>query len=298
MPASLPRPPTLAEVCTLALRLPCSPVLLPRLIEALEKETSTAYEIERIISMDSALAASTLRAANSAFYGARGGVAALDEAIILLGEKEIYRIAALALIGRWGSVHTENLRWEPAEFTRHSMCTAVAAELLAEASGTVDPSVAYTAGLLCDLGKFALAYACAPFYPSVSACCKVTRCTWEQAEKLVLGYHHAEAAGRLLRAWNFPEQLSEVVEVQLSPAQAPQRALPLLAHLHAAKYLSISMGTGVSEESFLSALYGSFLREWGFTLEFLAAAMVEVRNRTVSRFDERLLFGPSAPPPG
>jgi len=290
MATSLPRPPTLEEVCTTALRLPCSPVLLPRLIAALEQETSTAVEIERIIGMDSALAASTLRAANSAFYGARGGVAALDEAILLLGEKEVYRIAALALVGRWGSVHAENLRWEPEEFTRHSMCTAVA-------SGAVDPSIAYTAGLLCDLGKFALAYACAPFYPSVSACCKVTRCTWEQAEKLVLGYHHAEAAGRLLRAWNFPGQLSEAVEIQLTPAQAPQAALPLLAHLHAAKFLSVSMGTGVSEDGFLSALYGSFLREWGFSLEFLAAAMVEVRNRTVSRFDERLSFGPFAPPP-
>ena len=94
MATSLPRPPTLEEVCTTALRLPCSPVLLPRLIAALEQETSTAVEIERIIGMDSALAASTLRAANSAFYGARGGVAALDEANLLLGEKEVYRIAA------------------------------------------------------------------------------------------------------------------------------------------------------------------------------------------------------------
>lgn len=298
MTTHLPRPPSLDEVCTLALKLPCSPVLLPRLIEALENETSSATEIERIISMDSALAAATLRVANSAAYGVHGGVASLDDAILMLGEKEIFRIAALALVGRWGSLHAANVRWDPSEFTRHSLCTAVAAEVLAESTGAVDPSVAYTAGLLCDLGKFALAYVCAPFYPSVSACCNVTHCTWEQAEKLVLGYHHAEAAGRLLRAWRFPKALCDVVELQLSPAQAPEGALPFLAHLHAAKFLSVSLGTGISEDSFLSALYGSFLREWGFNIEILAGAMVEVRNRTFSRLDDKLSFGPQAPPQG
>jgi HD-like signal output (HDOD) protein len=293
----LPHPPTLDEVCIQALRLPCSPVLLPRLIAALEAETST-LDIETIINQDSALAAATLRAANSAYYAVHDGVAALDEAILLLGEKEIYRIAALALVGRWGSVHKEDMRWEPGEFTRHSLCTAIAAEVLAEASDKVDPAVAYTAGLLCDLGKFALAYFCGPFYPSVSACCKVTRCTWEQAEKLVLGYHHAEAAGRLLRAWRFPASLCDVVDFQLSPARVPAEQLPLMAHLHAAKYLSISLGSGISEDGFLSALYGSFLREWGFSLEFLAAAMVEVRSRALTQLDGKLSFGPLAPPPG
>jgi HD-like signal output (HDOD) protein len=298
MTTPLPRPPNLDEVCALALRLPCSPILLPKLIEALENEESSASEIERIISMDSSLATATLRVANSAAYGVHGGVSSLDDAILMLGEKEIYRIAALALVGRWGSLHSANIRWEPGEFTRHSLCTAVATEVLAESTGAIDPAVAYTAGLLCDLGKFALAYVCAPFYPSVSACCNVTHCTWEQAEKLVLGYHHAEAAGRLLRAWHFPKALCDVVELQLNPAQAPREALPFMAHLHAAKFLSISLGTGISEDSFLTALHGSFLREWGFNLEILAGAMVEVRNRAFSRLDDKLSFGPQAPPQG
>jgi HD-like signal output (HDOD) protein len=298
MTTHLPRPPSLEEVCALALKLPCSPVLLPRLIDALDDESSSAAEIERIISMDSSLAAATLRVANSASYGVHGGVASLDDAILMLGENEIYRVAALALVGRWGSMVPSTLGWEPGELTRHSLCTAIGAEVLAESTGAVDPPVAYTAGLLCDLGKLALAHACAPFYPSVSACCEVTHCTWEQAEKLVLGYHHAEAAGRLLRAWQFPASLCDVVELQMNPAQASMEALPLLANLHAAKFLSISLGTGISEESFLSALHGPFLREWGFTIDVVSGAMVEVRNRVFTRLGDRLSFGPPPPQPG
>ena len=62
-------PPTLDWVCNEALRLPCSPTLLPRLIATLQQEDSTATEIEQLIRLDSALAVATLRLANSAALG-------------------------------------------------------------------------------------------------------------------------------------------------------------------------------------------------------------------------------------
>ena len=195
------------------------------------QRTSTAAEIERIIALDSALAGATLRLANSAAYGGTAPVFALDEAILRLGQREIYRLAALVLVSRWESVHTKNLRWEPGDYSRHSLCVALAAEVVAESSERIDPQVAYTAGLVCDLGKLALAYVCAPFYPGISARCEAERCAWEEAEKWVLGYNHAEVGAQLLRAWHFPESFALVVEHQLNPPQAPPpgpwRSLPI-----------------------------------------------------------------------
>ncbi len=285
-------PPSLDEVCALALKLPCSPALLPRLIAALHNETSTAAEIERIIALDSALAAATLRLANAAAYGPHEPVAALGDAILRLGQKEVYRLAALVLVSRWESVHTDNLRWDPGDYSRHSLCVAVAAEVVAESAERIDPQVAYTAGLVCDLGKLALAYVCARHYPTISACCEIAPCAWEQAEKSVLGYNHAEVGARLLRAWRFPERFAAVVEYQLDPSRGPAEALPLLAHLHAARYLAVSLGPGVTEEGFLFHLHGSFLAEWGFTTDFLEEAMVEVRQRALARLADKLALGP------
>jgi HD-like signal output (HDOD) protein len=287
-----PVPPSLDQVCEQALRLPCSPALLPLLIAALHDETSTAAEIERIIALDSALAGATLRLANSAAYGGTAPVFALDEAILRLGQREIYRLAALVLVSRWESVHTKNLRWEPGDYSRHSLCVALAAEVVAESSERIDPQVAYTAGLVCDLGKLALAYVCAPFYPGISARCEAERCAWEEAERWVLGYNHAEVGAKLLRAWNFPESFALVVEHQLNPPGAPPEALALLAHLHAARYLAVSLGAGVTEEGFLFHLHGSFLSEWGFTADFLQEAMIEVRSRALARLGDQLLLGP------
>jgi len=99
------QPPSLDDVCARALKLPCAPALLPRLISSLQDSESTASEIEGIITLDSSLAAATLRLANSAHYAGREPVGALDEAILRLGQREIYRLAALALVSRWESAH-------------------------------------------------------------------------------------------------------------------------------------------------------------------------------------------------
>jgi len=283
--------PTLDEVCAKALSLPCSPTLMPQLLAALHGDDTTAEEIERIIQMDAALAAATLRLANSAFYGPREGVEKLEQAIMMLGHKEIYRLATLTMVSRWEDVHSATLPWEPGEYARHALCTALAAEVLADAGGKCDPQVAYTAGLICDIGKLVLAYVCAPFYPMISAWARNDAHTWEEAERTILGYDNAEVGARLLRAWHFPEKFSQLIEFQLRPEEAPIEVMPLLADLHAAKYLAVSLGPGVTDGGFLFSLHGAFLTEWGFTTEYLEEAMIEVRDRAVRRMGDRLSHG-------
>jgi HD-like signal output (HDOD) protein len=283
-------PPTLDKVCEAALKLPCAPSLLPRLSLALQSDDSSAADIERLISLDASLAAATLRLSNSAALGG-GKVATVEEAVFRLGAKEIYRLAALALVGRWESSLGPGLRWTPGDFSRHALITAIAAEVLASTTERLDPQVAYTAGLVCDMGKLALAHGCREFYPAVRVCAEQTRCTWEQAERTVLGYHHADAGMRLLKAWNFPALFVQAVEHQFAPTSAPVAALPLLAHLHAAKYLATSMGPGVMEEGFLGVVHGAFLKEWGFTPEILESAMPIVLEKASARLGERLHEG-------
>ena len=284
------RPPSLDEVCADAVRLPCAPAMLPRLAEVLQKEESTAGDIQAIIELDSALAASTLRLANSAYFGGRA-VDTLEQAVIRLGLKEVYRLAALALVNRWEAGHSLALRCEPGDFCRHALCTALAAEVLAEKTGQIEPQVAYTAGLISDLGKLALAQSCTSFYPAVRACCETTACTWEQAEKTVLGFNHAQVGGRLLRQWRFPEIFSQAAEFQFDPAAAPVAARPLLAHLHAGKYVATTMGPGVAEEGFLFTIHGAFLAEYGLTPGLVETAMPEVLERAARRLGKKLTHG-------
>ncbi|HVS51305.1 MAG TPA: HDOD domain-containing protein [Opitutaceae bacterium] len=286
MPSLLP--PTLNEVCQRALQLPCSPALLPRLISVLMNADSSADEIADIIKVDSALAASTLRLANSAFFASGGAVETVSDAVVRLGQRELYRLAALALVSRWESVSE---RGEPGDFCRHALCTALAAEVLAETSERVDPQTAYTAGLICDLGKLAVAHACAPFFPAIRTHCSTRGGTWSQAEREVLGYTHAEVGGQLLSAWSFPSLLVTAAVFCERPTEAPEEALPLLAHLHAGKYVATSFGPGVAEDGFLFELNTAFLVEWGFTPELLQETMTIVHDRAKLRLQDRLTRG-------
>src|SRR5690606_18512970 len=145
--------PSLAEVCSEAMRLPAAPVLIPRILQVLSKDDSSVSEFEAVVRLDTALAAATLRLANSAYFAAgHEPVENLAEAIQRLGQREIYRLAALALSGRWMNTPVGGFHWEPSDFCRFSLVTAVAAEYLAEQTGRVDPQTAYTAGLLNEVG--------------------------------------------------------------------------------------------------------------------------------------------------
>ncbi|WP_414661672.1 HDOD domain-containing protein [Horticoccus sp. 23ND18S-11] len=282
------RPPTLDQVCEQALRLPCSPAILPKLTAVLMDPASSADDIADVIRIDSALAASTLRLANSAYFSSGGSAENISDAIMRLGQRELYRLAALALVNRWEG---SSSRGEPGDFCRHALCTALAAEVLAEKGERVHPQTAYTAGLVCDLGKLAVAHACAPFFPTIREQVAQKGGTWAQAQRDILGYSHAEVGARLLKAWSFPAALATATEFCECPLQAPAEALPLLAHLHAGKYVATSFGPGVSEEGFFFELNTPFLLEWGFTPEVLDEALAVVHDRAKSRLHDKLTHG-------
>lgn len=283
------KPPTLADVCERALRLPCSPAILPRLTAVLSDGDSSCDDIADIIKLDSALAASTLRLANSAYFSAGGPAETVADAVVRLGARELYRLAALALVSRWEA--GSSTRGEPGDFCRHALCTALAAEALAETSERVDPQIAYTAGLVCDLGKLAVAHACAAFFPAIRSHCATRGTTWSQAEQAILGFTNAEVGARLLGAWSFPPALATVAQYCERLSDAPASALPLLTHLHAGKYIATSFGPGVAEEGFLFELDSGRLAEWGFTPEVLQETMAVVHDRAKMRLQDKLTHG-------
>jgi putative nucleotidyltransferase with HDIG domain len=277
----------------MALRLPSAPSLMPRLISVLEDSNSGSEDVERIIQLDPALTASTLRLANSAYFGAGRAVESVAEAVVRLGQREIYRLAALALVNRWDSAAGRGAYGsDPGDFCRHSLCVALAAEALAEKSGRVDPQTAYTAGLVCDMGKLAVAHACGPHFPAIRAWQALHGCAWMQAERDVLGYDHSEVGARLLRSWRFPKMLVTAAEYSYRPSKAPIEARPLLALLHAAKYLAVSFGPGVAEDGFLFALDDALMTECGITSELLESVLPVVLDRASARLHEKLTHGP------
>lgn len=285
MYADKPKP--FDELCALAIKLPCSPAVLPQLIAAMSDEHNTNGEVERVIRLDPSLAGATVRLANSSFFSGKSRIETVTDAVLTLGQRELFRLASISTLSRWEDSHRDSLPWEPGDYTRHSLCTALAAEVLAEERGGIDPEFAYTAGLVCDIGKIVMAYFCAPFYPGVSAHAMSGEVTWEQAENAVIGYNHSKVGSQLLHLWKFPANLARAVQFQFRPHEASPEVQAQLALLQAARYVAVCLGPGVTEGGFHFRLDGELLERYGYTSEMIEHALIEVRERFLKRMGSR-----------
>lgn len=282
-------PPSIDDVCSKALHLPCSPAILPRLAAALQSELTSAAHIERLISLDTSLATATLRLANSALYGPCP-IDTLEGAILRLGAKELYRLAALVLIGRWGS-GAADAGHDPGVFSRRALRTAIAAEVLAESTGHVDPHLAYTSGLVNEVGRLAMALSCGAFMPIIRAHRELRRSTWEEAENAVLGFNNAEVSWRLLTAWKFPSILYESARLLAEPLDAVGEVAALVAHVHAARYLAAFIDQLRPDEELAPVLHVAFLAEWDLDAQRIMALVPKVEAKVAERWGDGLLEG-------
>jgi len=79
--------------------LPALPQVVLDVQDALSRENVSIDEIAARISHDQALAARTLRLANSSFYGVRGRVVSIRSAIGVLGLRSMSTLLTAAAIG-------------------------------------------------------------------------------------------------------------------------------------------------------------------------------------------------------
>jgi HD-like signal output (HDOD) protein len=128
------------------------PEITLRIIELVESPTSTAQDLNKVISNDPALCSRILKVVNSAFYGLPGQIGSINRAIVLLGLNAVKNIAiaaSLAKLFRGGSLTPE---FSAKDLWSHSIATATAAKMIADHLKHSFVDEAFLAGLIHDLG--------------------------------------------------------------------------------------------------------------------------------------------------
>lgn len=266
----------LQMVCEMARNIPCSPTILPQLMKVLNDPNAGMTDIEKVINRDPGLASSTLSLANSAFFVGTAKCETLRDALTRLGRKEIYRFTISTAAGRWLNQEVNGYGWQPGDLGRHSVCVGLASEILAKRMGRVDPQLAFTAGLLHDVGKLAIAYACTEQFEDIRKLQLEENCPWRAAEKEYLGYDHTDVGGTLLMNWSYPTSLVEVVCYYPRPSAAAEEFRPLITIVHAAKHLALAFGLGVGEEGFTTELDEPALKALGITPDIAEECLAQV----------------------
>jgi HD-like signal output (HDOD) protein len=183
---------------------------LDRILELASDCESGIDDLTAAIESDPAVTSRVLRLSNSAYYGQPGRVETVGRAIIVIGYRNVVSLAACAAIAP--VFRGDDPRVDRAALWLHSCAAAEAARLVAS-RGASDPSVAYVAGLLHDLGIVVLSEVLGKEYGRVLDACRRRRLSLAEAERQVLGVDHGWAAGVLFERWSLPSRLLSAVSL-------------------------------------------------------------------------------------
>lgn len=200
--------------------LPPLPAAVQQLLTLVREPEVDFRQIVKVIESDQTLTVRTLRAANSAFYGASRQIQTVRQATVLLGREAIVNLAlSISVMNLESSLNGAWARHAEA-FWRHSIATGTAARALAHAKRTCDPGEAFVAGLVHDIGKLVLLMHHGEMYADVLQHAQDQ--PLHAYEKEHLGIHHAAVGEALCIHWNLPDEITEAVAAHHDPnRQAP-----------------------------------------------------------------------------
>ncbi len=227
--------------------LPGLPDTVRRVKEAMGDSEISVKEIAEVLSADPALAAKVLSVANSAAYGFHQRVAEVGHAVSLLGLRETYSIVVAAKVI---DMFDDKKNFEYRSFWRTSLDCAAAALAFAKASPIVKrASGVFTAGLLHDIGRIALAEVAPERYARVESALRGDALL--DAEHEVMGLTHAEAGHELARHWELPPEIASAIRFHHTPEEAEEgKVLATLTALASVAANADNEGIALTDELF------------------------------------------------
>jgi putative nucleotidyltransferase with HDIG domain len=211
------------------LRIPPFPRIALEVLQLISGQNASMREIGDLISSDPAFSSELIITANCPLYARRVAVTNVLQAIALLGTQNLkglcLTVGVRAYMGDALNNTTLRAIW------RHSLACALLAEELADA-GTIDKNSAYTAGLMHDVGRLALAV----FRPRAYAALLESHIGSSRSilgpERELFGFDHCEAGRRLVADWRLPSSFTVIVsEHHPEESHQPIWAMPALINI-------------------------------------------------------------------
>jgi len=261
---------TIDEIVCKTTDLPSIPAAALRVMKETETSTSSAATIATSLAQDQALSVRVLRLANSAYYGLSRKVSDLPEAVVVLGMRTIKNLAMVASTYPWMSRPLAGYQLGPKEMWAHAFGTAIGAQIIAKHTGKCKDDVAFTAGLLHDIGKLALSIWLENKIGAILLYASREGITFDQAERKVLGFDHTQVGGELATRWNLPDDIVAAVRYHHAPSEADPPA-DLIDCVHVGNHLTLKLGFGLGGDGTHYAFDESALFRLGLTQVKLGA---------------------------
>jgi HD-like signal output (HDOD) protein len=190
------------------LKIPPFPRIAIEVLQLVSGESASMREIGELISSEPAFSSEVVTLANCPLYARRVAVTNVLQAIALLGTQNLkglcLTVGVRAYMG--DALNNDSLR----AIWRHSLACALIAEELAGA-GSIDKNSAYTAGLMHDVGRLALAVLLPGEYAMLLDSHSGTPRSILEPERELFGFDHCEAGRYLVADWKLPPSFAVIV---------------------------------------------------------------------------------------
>ena len=211
MSQSAGKPPDVDDVLARVDNLPTLSSVALRVGELVNNPRVGVREIADVMRQDPSLSAKVLRLVNSSYYAIPGGVTDVSRAISFVGFNNIYQLVLSASV--MGSLKTPaGQDFDARGLWLHSLAVGSCAEVIAKKVNHPDPSSCFTAGLLHDLGKIALAIAEPTRFGSALDAARKAGKSMNLSEREAGLPSHDRVGSRLARKWRFPAMLLAPIE--------------------------------------------------------------------------------------
>jgi putative nucleotidyltransferase with HDIG domain len=209
-------------------KVPPFPPVAVKLLSLLSDPAVDTNEVADLIGSDATFTARLLQRVNSAEFGFISDITNVRRAVALLGldtTRQITLAHATAAYAQ-GGLKTETMRrcWQ------HTVATAVLAEEIAEACDAF-ASVAFTAGIMHDIGRLGLLVAYPEEYERVIRYAAERCLDVLEFEEEEFGAHHAEAGRLLAESWGLPSEMALIAGRHHDPCEGMELGLLRIVHV-------------------------------------------------------------------
>lgn len=195
------------EIVALVGDLPPMPQVASRAIGMVEDQNTTAVELEKLLSTDTALAARVLKIANSAMFSRQREITTLGQAIMIIGFKALKGIIVAAALRQLNkrSGQMETMIWQ------NSTATAMFANLIARKLKKRYLDEVFLLGLLHSLGQIVLMAQAPNDFKKVLKVVEDKGIDYVNAEMEIFGFSHPLIGALVAKKWNFSAEACQVI---------------------------------------------------------------------------------------
>ncbi len=282
--------PTAKEINRSIRNLQPIPQVALKMLRLINEDNYDTHKLTTEIRKDQVIAARTINLCNSVFYGSPNEIETVDHALVYLGQNRLIKFVISASLKTFFSQAGMGYSLCKGGIYNHALGTAIIAEKLAQATEKVSPTLAYTGGLLHDIGKVVLDQFIQAVFPLFYRNVYEEKKDSLDVEKATFGTDHTRAGDALAEQYSLPDSLRETINHHHKPEDAAYNK-DLVHHVYLADLLMSRFHTGLEVERINTDALSERLETIGFSIKLFSEIVDMIPIKVLQSSPEMALMG-------